>query len=158
MKPRLIFLTLVISFGSTITAFASTPQVLLSQQDVIHGLGEHFPIAKDVSKSQNFHVYVFHKDGVSYVQINQLDGSVLTAIALAGSASFALPVGKLAASRVTVTNGPAAAYAATTATATCPCSSETVYNGPEGTIIVVYGSDGTVIQVIVFTRQSKAAS
>lgn len=158
MKLKLILLTLVVSFGATATAFASTPRVMLSQQDVIHGLGEHFPVAKDVSRSQNFHVYVFKKDGISYVQINRLDGSVLTAVALAGSASFVLPVGELAASRVTIASGAAVTNAATTAATTCPCSGQVVYSGPDGTVIVVYGSDGTVIQVVVLPRAPKSGA
>lgn len=158
MKLKFILLALVASFGVASAASASTPRVLLSQQDVIHGLGEQFPAAKDVSRSQNFHVYVFKKDGISYVQINRLNGSVLTAVALAGSASFVLPVGELAASRVTVASGAAVTNAVTTAATTCPCSGQVVYSGPDGTVIVVYGSDGTVIQVIVLPRVQKSAA
>lgn len=153
MKLKLVLLAALVSFGAVATASAATPRVVLSQQDAIPGLGEQFPIAKDVSRSRNFHVYVFKKDGISYVQINRLDGPILTAVALAGSGSFVLPVGELAASQVAVASGNAVTNAVATAGATCPCSGQVVYSGPEGTVIVIYGSDGTVIQVVVLPRK-----
>jgi hypothetical protein len=149
MKSALVPLILGVSLAAS-AAPRNTPPVLLGQQDLIQGLGEEFPAARDLSRSENFHVYRFLKDGIAYVQINRLDGTVLTAVALAGQASFFLPVGELPASQVVVSTG--ARNSATPAAGACPCSAQVVYDGPEGTIIVVYGSNGQVIQVVVFPR------
>jgi hypothetical protein len=57
------------------------------------GLGEAWPSAEDVSLSSNWHVYVFVMNGVEYIQVNDLDGHVMGAIATAGGQFITLPIG-----------------------------------------------------------------
>jgi hypothetical protein len=152
MKLASSLLFALLSVATAGAAAHQAPPVVLCQQDVIRGDGEKIAAAKDVSKSQNFHVYVFKKDGITYVQINRLNGSVLTAVALAGSASFILPVGELSASQVVIAKGAAVTQ---TVSGSCPCSGQVVYSGPDGKVIVVYGSDGKVIQVVVLPPAPK---
>ena len=40
------------------------------------GLGQSWPNTTDVSASPHWHVYVFQRNGVRYVQINDLSGKV----------------------------------------------------------------------------------
>ena len=56
-------------------------------------LGQSWPNTTDVSRSPNWHVYVFRKNGISYVQINDLNGNVHGAIAMAGGTFLVLPMG-----------------------------------------------------------------
>lgn len=65
------------------------------------GLGQSWPNATDVSASPHYHVYVFWKDGIRYFQINDLNGNVRAAIAVANHVVLVLPVG-LDAAAVTV--------------------------------------------------------
>lgn len=75
-----------IAFGLSSTAFAqtSTPAT---------GLGQAWPNAADLSASPAWHVYVFVKNGVEYVQVNDLNGTVHAAIGTAGGTTIVLPVG-----------------------------------------------------------------
>jgi hypothetical protein len=57
------------------------------------GLGQAWPNAVDQSANPNWHVYVFERDGVRYVQVNDRNGNVHAAIGRAGDTLFALPVG-----------------------------------------------------------------
>lgn len=84
------------------------------------GLGQSWPNATDVSASPHWHVYVFVKDGVRYVQVNDTNGGVRSAIATAGSQVLVLPIGSDAQDTVTTP--------ATTS------SAETVYSDDEVTI------------------------
>jgi len=70
----------------TSTAFAqtSTPAT---------GLGQSWPNAADLSKSPNWHVYVFVLNGIKYIQINDLNGTVHAAIAVVDGAAAVLPMG-----------------------------------------------------------------
>jgi len=90
MKGTLAFIALGLALSATAAPRNPAPAVL-THQDVIQGLGERFPNAQNVSKSQNFRVYRFVKDGVTYIQINRLDGSVLTAVAMAGRRALYCP-------------------------------------------------------------------
>ncbi|HET6555626.1 MAG TPA: hypothetical protein VFG49_19010 [Dyella sp.] len=74
------------------------------------GLGQAWPNAVDVSASPHWHVYVFERNGVRYVQINDLNGKVRAAIATAGGNFLALPIGADA-SRVATPQEPLAAPA-----------------------------------------------
>ena len=58
------------------------------------GLGQAWPNATDVSANPHWHVYVFEKDGVRYVQVNDTNGGVRGAIATAGSQVLVLPIGE----------------------------------------------------------------
>lgn len=57
------------------------------------GLGKAWPNAQDVSTSPHWHVYVFTRDGVRYIQVNDLNGGVHGAVATAGGAVLVLPMG-----------------------------------------------------------------
>lgn len=57
------------------------------------GLGKSWPNATDVSANPHWHVYVFEKDGVRYVQVNDINGGVHAAIATAGGQVLVLPIG-----------------------------------------------------------------
>ncbi|HEU4669943.1 MAG TPA: hypothetical protein VFR91_04520 [Dyella sp.] len=58
------------------------------------GLGQSWPNATDVSANPHWHVYVFEKDGIRYVQVNDLNGGVHGAIATAGGQVLVLPIGR----------------------------------------------------------------
>lgn len=57
------------------------------------GLGQSWPNAPDVSRSPNYHVYVFIRDGIRYVQVNDLAGHILAAVASSGGTYLRLPIG-----------------------------------------------------------------
>lgn len=57
------------------------------------GLGQSWPNAPDVSSSPQWHVYVFERDGVRFVQVNDLNGTVRGAFAVAGGQFLRLPIG-----------------------------------------------------------------
>jgi hypothetical protein len=65
----------------------------LANQPPSTGLGQSWPNTTDVSVSPHFHVYVFVRDGVRYIQINDLNGTVLGAVAVADHVVLVLPVG-----------------------------------------------------------------
>ena len=58
------------------------------------GLGQAWPNAVDVSVSPHWHVYVFVLNGVKYIQVNDLNGNVIGAVATAGGQFITLPVGE----------------------------------------------------------------
>ena len=57
------------------------------------GLGQSWPNAPDVSTSPNWHVYVFQLNGVKYIQVNDLAGTVHAAVGTANGVTIVLPVG-----------------------------------------------------------------
>lgn len=57
------------------------------------GLGQSWPNAQDVSSNPNYHVYVFVRDGVRYLQVNDSAGKVRGAVATAGGQFLVLPLG-----------------------------------------------------------------
>jgi hypothetical protein len=65
----------------------------LANQPPSTGLGQAWPNTTDVSVSPHFHVYVFARDGVRYIQVNDLSGAVLGAVAVADHVVLVLPVG-----------------------------------------------------------------
>jgi hypothetical protein len=76
----------LLSVGMASMAFAqtSTPAT---------GLGQSWPNAADVSASPNWHVYVFRLNGIKYIQINDLNGTVHAALAAANGTVVVLPMG-----------------------------------------------------------------
>jgi hypothetical protein len=56
-------------------------------------LGQSWPNAIDVSASPHYHVYVFRKDGIRYFQVNDLNGNVRAAVAVARGVVLNLPIG-----------------------------------------------------------------
>jgi hypothetical protein len=77
--------------GFIVLGLSSTSFAQSSSQS--SGLGQAWPNAVDMSASPNWHVYVFWRDGVKYVQINDLGGNVLAAIGTAHGTTIVLPVG-----------------------------------------------------------------
>jgi hypothetical protein len=57
------------------------------------GLGQSWPNAADVSASPHYHVYVFARDGIRYIQVNDSNGTVRGAVAVADHVVLVLPVG-----------------------------------------------------------------
>ncbi|CAJ7321313.1 Uncharacterised protein [Burkholderia pseudomallei] len=74
------------AIGMTSAAFAQT-------MTPATGLGQAWPNATDQSRNPNWHVYVFRLNGIKYVQINDLNGTVHAAVGTAGGTSVVLPVG-----------------------------------------------------------------
>lgn len=75
-----------VAMGLASTAFAqtSTPAT---------GLGQSWPNAADLSMHPSWHVYVFVLNGIKYVQVNDLNGTVHAAVATAAGTVVVLPVG-----------------------------------------------------------------
>lgn len=103
------------------------------------GLGQAWPNATDVSLSPHYHVYVFTRDGIRYIQINDANGVVRGAIATASGVVLVLPIGVDAARVKTlhVTIGSAAPSTSTN-------SAETVYRDSATTISATPQSNGAV--------------
>ena len=57
------------------------------------GLGQSWPNAADVSASPHYHVDVFARDGIRYIQVNDSNGTVRGAVAVADHVVLVLPVG-----------------------------------------------------------------
>ena len=72
-------------------ALLSTPA--FAYQASATGLGQAWPNATDVSVSPQYHVYVFIRDGLRYIQVNDLNGTVRGAVAIADNVVLVLPVG-----------------------------------------------------------------
>ncbi len=65
----------------------------LAREAPATGLGQSWPNAADVSVSPHYHVYVFVRDGIRYIQVNDLNGTVRGAVAMADRVVLVLPVG-----------------------------------------------------------------
>jgi hypothetical protein len=94
-------------FTLTITALTglSCSAAAMAQAPAGSGLGQSWPNASDVSASPHFHVYVFERPGLRFVQINDASGTVRGAVAYAGDDIIGLPVGVDASRWVTPTEG-----------------------------------------------------
>jgi hypothetical protein len=66
---------------------------LMAYQAPAAGLGQAWPHAVDVGMSPHYHVYLFDRDGIRYIQVNDLNGTVLGAVAVADRVALVLPVG-----------------------------------------------------------------
>jgi hypothetical protein len=104
------------------------------------GLGQSWPSAADVSVSPHYHVYVFARDGIRYIQVNDSNGTVRGAIAVADHVVLVLPVGVDAAS--VVTSAPQAQVRASSV------SGETVYRDGSVQIDATPQSTGGVQLVV----------
>jgi hypothetical protein len=103
------------------------------------GLGQAWPNATDVSLSPHYHVYVFTRDGIRYIQINDADGIVRGAIAAAGGVVLVLPIG-VDAARVKTLHVTASNATPSTSTD----SAETVYRDSTTTISAMPQNSGAV--------------
>jgi hypothetical protein len=68
-------------------------------------LGKAWPNAPDVSRSPHWHVYVFQRNGVRYVQVNDLNGNVRGAFGTANGTYLVLPIGSDSSRVLTPTQG-----------------------------------------------------
>ena len=83
--------------------FATT--AVMAAGPVTTGLGQSWPSTADVSTTPHYHVYVFQKQGVRYVQVNDASGTVRGAIAYTAADSVLdLPIGVDAGRWVTSSN------------------------------------------------------
>jgi hypothetical protein len=111
----------------------------LMAQSLSTGLGQAWPNAQDLSASSHWHVYVFANNGVKYIQVNDLNGNLRTAFAVANGQFLVLPMGRDAQRLSTPQqSAPASATAV-------PLSSyaETIYRGAGVQLSAVPMSDGT---------------
>jgi hypothetical protein len=85
----------VIRKAATAALFALCASSMVSAQTATPatGLGQAWPNAADLSTSPNWHVYVFVLNGVKYIQVNDLNGTVHAAVGVSNGASIVLPVG-----------------------------------------------------------------
>lgn len=97
------------------------------------GLGQAWPNATDVSASPHYHVYVFQRSGVRYVQINDAAGTVRGAVALVDGEALDLPVGVDANRWTAVSKGSSAA-----------ARGEPVYRDDSVSILAAPQNDGTM--------------
>ncbi len=79
---RFVALTGLLVFVAT--AYAAPPS---------HGLGQMWPNAQDVSANPQWHVYVFERDQIHYIQVNDSSGAVRAAFAVANGTALVLPIG-----------------------------------------------------------------
>jgi hypothetical protein len=110
------------------SAFASQPPST--------GLGQAWPNTTDVSISPHYHVYVFVRDGIRYIQVNDTNGTVRGAVAVADHVVLVLPVGVDASSVV--------ATASRTTAQAQSVSGETVYRDSSLQITATPESTGAV--------------
>jgi hypothetical protein len=130
MRKLLRYLIVVSVFIST-AALADSP--------ASSGLGQSWPNASDHSLSPRYHVFVFVKDGVRFIQVNDSVGQVRGAVATAGNQILVLPIGtgtQVVTPPAPAANAPAAAPAAST---------EPVYQDGQVTITAQPQSNGTLL-------------
>jgi len=99
--------------------------------DSASGLGQAWPNAPDVSASPRWHVYVFERDGVRFVQVNDANGRVLGAFATAGGQFLLLPMGT-------------GANLSIAAAGTTPTTGETVYTDGTVQVTATAAADGSL--------------
>ncbi|GLQ52482.1 hypothetical protein ACFFJT_13120 [Dyella flava] len=124
MKSKRAVLAISLAFGLSGAAWAGAPST---------GLGQAWPNATDVSLSPHYHVYVFAKDGIEYVQVNGLNGTVRSAIATANGTVLALPIGTDAAHVTTMKTNTATS-----------AGTETVYQDQAVTVTATPASNGAL--------------
>jgi hypothetical protein len=120
-----------------VSVFFST--TVLADSPASSGLGQSWPNARDHSLSPRYHVFVFLKDGVRFIQINDSVGQVRGALATAGGQILVLPIGTGA--QVVTPPAPAADAPAVTPAA----STEPVYQDSQVTITAQPQSNGTLL-------------
>jgi hypothetical protein len=130
-----------VAIASTVMALAVSTSVMA--QSPATGLGQSWPNATDVSVSPHYHVYMFVRDGVRYIQVNDSNGSVLGAVAEAGGEVMVLPIGTQAASVTASRVDPQTSATAMTA-ATASTSTETVYSDSATAVTATPQSTGGI--------------
>jgi len=92
--------------------FLTTASVMAASTAPATDLGKSWPNAPDVSASPRVHVYVFQRDHIQYVQINDASGNVRAAFATANGQTLSLPMGTTL-DHASVSASPSAAAQAT---------------------------------------------
>jgi hypothetical protein len=121
----------LIALGASSVGFAQTATPAT-------GLGQAWPNAADLSTSPNWHVYVFMLNGVEYIQVNDLNGTVHAAVGTANGSTVVLPVGV---DSQNVTTTPS--------TSTSSASTQTVYSDNATTVTATPQSNGTTAFSVV---------
>lgn len=135
--------------GVATIAFAALVSTAAFAQAPVSGLGQAWPNAADVSVSPHYHVYVFVRDGIRYIQVNDLNGTVRAAVAVADNVVLVLPVG-VDASYVTTRHGFVSPAGSNNASLT-----ETVYSDSNTRVTATPTSTGAV-QINVATTPAVA--
>lgn len=112
------------------------------------GLGQSWPNAADVSSSPRYHVYVFERLGVRYVQINDLNGNVRGAFGNAGGDIFGLPIG-IDATRFSTPSEPAVTPSG--------AQSETVFSDGDSSVQAAPQGDGTLRLLVKCDNPAKCS-
>jgi len=122
--------------GVALCAALAVSTSVMARQFPATGLGQSWPNASDVSSSPRWHVYVFVKDGVRYIQVNDLNGRVRSAFATANGQFLVLPIGTDA------ERASAGANASALTTAATGTSGETIYRDGEVRITANFLANG----------------
>lgn len=83
---------------------SGSPRLLSS-----NGLGESAPRAANLSTDPAWRIYEFQRDGVNYLQVNDLAGNVRVAVGRVGDTAWVMPMGTDA-DRVSIPLGSGAGY------------------------------------------------
>lgn len=82
---------------AVVPAHAGGPSDFHGKPLATAGLGQSSPLAVNLSQDPAWLLYGFQRDGVTYLQVNDLVGNVQLIIGNAGGAYFVLPAGSNAA-------------------------------------------------------------
>jgi hypothetical protein len=111
--------------------------IAVSAQTAADGLGQSWPNAQDVSLSPAWHVYVFKMNGIKFIQITDLTGTIIGAVGTANQQYITLPMGAYA-QYVSTPQQPAAVPSGVTSAA----SSTVVYQDATTTLTVTPMTNG----------------
>lgn len=132
LSRSVLVLGIVAAVGLSSPAMATPP--------ASSGLGQSWPNTTDVSLSPHYHVYIFKRDGIRYIQVNDANGVVRGAIAIADGVALVLPIGVDAAHVKTLRIIPGDATPPTSTGS----STETVYRDQASTVSVTPLSSGAL--------------
>ncbi|MBB5875860.1 hypothetical protein [Xanthomonas sp. 3498] len=92
------------------------------------GLGDAQPAALDLAQDPSWHVYQFARDGITYLQINDLTGNVRAGVGRVDSTAWVMPMGRDVDRVRLVTSAPA--------------NGKVVFRSAEVVVFVVQSSSG----------------
>lgn len=108
----------------------------LAAQTAATGFGQAHPNSQNVSLSARWPVYIFHRAGVDYIQVNDANGNVRAAFAHAGNQFLVLPAGQDS-QRVTTAPQPQATAAS--------ANSEVVYHDARVKVTMIPQAGGGTV-------------
>jgi hypothetical protein len=126
---------------TTLFALCASPMAFAQTATPSTGLGQAWPNATDVSANPNWHVYVFVLNGVKYIQVNDLNGTVHAAVGTANGAAIVLPIG-VDSQNVTTTQAPASSSSSSSVLSP---AAQTVYSDNTTTVTATPQSNGTTL-------------